>query len=61
MKLWQHKDTDRIVKSEIQPSARFFEIPIMYEDELSDDISDEEYSQWFENSFVDFVRMRPKI
>jgi len=34
---------------------------LMYEDELPEDISDEIYSQWFENSFVDFVRVGPKI
>ena len=33
----------------------------MYEDELPDNISDELYSWWFDNSFVDFVRIGPKI
>ena len=46
---------------ETQPSRRWFEIPIMYEDELPNDISDEVYSWWFDNSFVDIVRIGPKI
>ena len=61
MRLWQHEETGIITTSEIQPSHRHYELPIMYEDELPNDISDEEYSQWFDNSFVDFVRMGPKI
>lgn len=34
---------------------------LIYEDELPDDISDEMYSWWFDNSFVDFVRIGPKL
>ena len=61
MKLWQHKDTGYIVVSKKQPSHRYFEISTMYEDELSDDISKELYSWWFDNSFVNGVRVGPKI
>lgn len=61
MKLWQHEDTGIMVAKESRPSRRHFEIPTMYEDELPDDISDDDYSWWFENSFVDGVRMGPKI
>lgn len=31
----------------------------MYEDELPDNMTDEEYSQWYENSWVDGVRIGP--
>ena len=34
---------------------------LMYEDELPEDISDELYSWWFDHSFVDGVRIGPKI
>ena len=61
MKLWQHDETGIITTSETQPSPRYYEVPTMYEDELPDDISDEMYSKWFDNSFVDFVRIGPKI
>ena len=61
MKLWQHEDTGLIISTKKQPSKRHFEIPIMYEDDLPDDISEELYSWWFDNSFVDGVRMGPKI
>ena len=61
MKLWQHEDTGNITTNETQPSRRWFEIPIMYEDELPDDISKESYSWWFDNSFIDGVRVGPKI
>lgn len=33
--------------------------PFMYEDELPEDISQEDYDTWFEKSFVDFVRIGP--
>jgi len=61
MKLWQHEGIGMITSTELRPSTRWFEIPTMYEDELPIDISDEVYSWWFENSFVDGVRMGPKI
>lgn len=61
MKLWQHEDTGNIIVNKIQPSWRWLEISTMYEDELPDDISKELYSWWFDNSFVDDVRMGPKI
>ena len=61
MKLWQHKDTGMITASEQLPGDRWFQIPTMYEDELPDSISDQQYKWWFENSFVDIVRQGPKI
>ena len=45
----------------MQPSHRHFKIPMMSEDEIPDDISKELYSWWFDNSFVDGVRIGPKI
>ncbi len=30
---------------------------VVYEDNLPDDITDEEYNMWFKESWVDFVRM----
>jgi len=32
MKLWQHEDTGRITATEKQPSRRYFEIPVTYEE-----------------------------
>lgn len=32
---------------------------LMYEDELPSDISKEVYDRWFDNSFVDIVRIGP--
>lgn len=60
-KIWQHEETGMITIVERQPSSRYYEIPQMYEDDLPDDISKELYSWWFENSFVDGVRIGPKI
>ena len=61
MELWQHEDTGNITSSETQSSQRWFKIPTMYEDELPANISKEEYSWWFDNSFIDGVRIGPKI
>ena len=61
IKLWQHEETGKITTSKFQPSGRWYEIPTMYEDELPEDMSDKLYSWWFDNSFVDGVRMGPKI
>lgn len=61
MKFWQHEDTGYITVAKKQPSHRYFEIPTMYEDELPSDISKELYSWWFDNSFVDIIRIGPKI
>ena len=33
----------------------------MYEDELPEDMTDEEYDEWHKHSFVDGVRIGPKI
>lgn len=30
-----------------------------YEDELPEDMTDADYDEWFENSWVDIVRMGP--
>lgn len=30
-----------------------------YEDELPEDMTDADYSEWFDNSWVDIVRMGP--
>jgi hypothetical protein len=42
-------------------SHRYFKIPVMHEDELPNDISKELYIWWFDNSFLDIVKMGPKI
>ena len=34
--------------------------PFIYEDELPEDISQEDYDSWYERSFVDFVRIGPR-
>lgn len=61
MKLWQHTETGIICQSNDCPSNKHFEIPLMYEDDLPNDITYEVYSWWFNNSFVDGVRIGPKI
>ena len=61
MKLWQNEETGIMVQAVNKPSRRYFEIPLMHEDELPEDITDKEYSWWFGNSFVDGVRVGPKI
>ena len=35
--------------------------PFIYEDELPEDISQEDYDSWYERSFVDFVRIGPSL
>ena len=61
IKLWEHEDTGQLTWSERKPSYRWREVPWMYEDELPENISDELYSWWFENSFIDGVRVGPKV
>ena len=61
MKLWQHEGTGVICQSNNCPSSRHIEIPLMYEDDLPNDITNEDYSWWFDNSFVDCVRIGPDI
>lgn len=61
MKLWQHEDTGNITATETQPLSRYFEIPTIHEDDLPNNISKELYSWWFDNSFIDGVRIGPKI
>jgi hypothetical protein len=39
----------------------FVENPLMYEDELPEDMTDSEYSEWYEQSYVlDGVRVGPQ-
>ena len=59
-KLWQHEDTGRITSSIEKPSERWYFIPSMYEDDLPG-MTDDEYSMWFDNSYVDGVRMGPLV
>lgn len=59
MNLWQHEDTGRICATKLRPSERWFEIPTIHEDDLPEDISETVYDWWYENSFVDGVRMGP--
>ena len=35
--------------------------PLVYEDELPDDITDEQYDWWYDRSFINGVRIGPKI
>lgn len=60
MKLYQHEETGTLVWSRELPSARHYQIPTMYEDELPD-MNDKDYAWWFDNSYVDFVRIGPVI
>lgn len=40
----------------------FTEVPTMYEDELPEPMSDEDYARWFANSkVVDGVRVGPRV
>jgi hypothetical protein len=60
--LWQYDETDRMTWKEYRPSPRWHMIPVMYEDELPRDISQEAYDAWYENSTVSRgVRIGPKI
>lgn len=34
---------------------------LVYEDNLPDDITDDQYNWWYDRSFVDFFRIGPKI
>jgi len=61
MKLWQNQETGIIVQGENCPSNRHIEIPLMYEDELPEDMSQTDYDWWFDNSFVDIVRIGPRL
>lgn len=63
MKLWQHDETGRLCwsGSPLNPQ-RFTEVPTMYEDELPEPMSDEDYRKWFGDSkVVDGVRVGPKV
>lgn len=50
-RLWQHEDTGRLVWHE-NPGRRWHSVPMMFEDELPEDMTDAEYDTWFENSHV---------
>lgn len=61
-KLYQHDETGRIYCSEDElPTIKWTEVPLMFEDRLPEDITDEEYTFWYDNSFLDRVRVGPKI
>lgn len=40
------------IRSAVNPSDGTRTVPTMHEDELPDDMTDAEYKQWFENSYV---------
>lgn len=62
VRLFQHEDTGRMTWATGIGNDRWFEVPTMYEDELPESITDEEYDSWYENScVVDGVRMGPKF
>lgn len=59
MKYWQHDETGLITNCGYQPSGRWYEIPIVYEDELPE-LSEREYDRWYAlSSVVDGVRVGP--
>ena len=61
-KLYQHDETGRMYCSEDElPTIKWTEVPLMFEDRLPEDITDEEYTFWYDNSFLDRVRVGPKI
>lgn len=62
MQLWFHDETGRTCWSNTRPSHRYHEVETMYEDELPESITDEEYSAWFDMStVVDGVRIGPVL
>ncbi len=63
-KLFQHDETGRMGWFVSAPSKRWHAVPMMFEDDLPETISDEDYDEWYRNSHVpDGVgcRMGPKI
>lgn len=50
-RLWQHEETGRMCWH-TSPGKRWNPVPLMFEDELPDNITDEEYAQWFQCSKV---------
>lgn len=63
MRLFQHDETGRMCWSGPTLNREYFtEVPTMYEDELPEPMSDEDYSRWFVNSkVVDGVRVGPRV
>lgn len=62
--LWQHEETRCFTwtPENYPPSSRYFKVPIMYEDELPESMSDKDYNQWYDvSAVIDGVRMGPKI
>ncbi len=57
-KLWQHEETGRMVWHK-HPGPRYYEVQVMFEDELPGNMTDEEYDAWFENSHVPGRRRMP--
>lgn len=45
----------------IGKSICHYEPKLIYEDDLPQDITEEQYDWWFDRSIVDFVRMGPPI
>jgi len=61
-RLWQHGETGRWCWTSADLSQTHTDVPLIYEDELPANMSDEDYNFWFGNSIVvDGVRMGPKI
>lgn len=61
IRLWQHKETGHIKRAIQKPSEDYVKMPIVYEDQLPENITDKQYDWWYKNSYVDFVRIGPKI
>lgn len=61
MKMWMHDETARWTWAKDRPSHRWHEVATMGEDELPANISDEDYSAWFDMSVVDGVRIGPRV
>jgi hypothetical protein len=50
-RLWQHDETGRMVWS-VDPGPRWFLVPMMFEDELPDDMTNDDYDEWYKWSRV---------
>jgi len=64
-KLYKHTNTGFLAWFRFDPneySSNWTEIPIMYEDQLPKDITEELYDWWYKNSIInDGVRMGLKL
>lgn len=59
MKFWQHDETGLITTCDYKPSGRWYEIPVLNEDELPE-MSNVEYDRWYAlSAIVDGVRVGP--